>query len=248
MNADPRAVAINVGANTNEPGFRGPIYADGSFEYVPIPEREPIREDATVPTYADLDLGVDVSSVADVPVHLDPTFAGVHGSECYTYGDPYGVKARPLVELDAGDYVFFYATLSTAAEPSREWIAPEWGAYVIGAFRLAREPVAGEEYAELPPEEREVFSNNAHVKRRSFDAAVLLYGDPGESALFETPLPLSSPDAGTEANRAITELSSDSGKGPWWRRPMRFDAEATRTLRSIHERGEYEQLQPGERR
>ncbi|MDY6819435.1 MAG: hypothetical protein SVG88_12300, partial [Halobacteriales archaeon] len=24
-----RAVAINVGANTNEPGFRGPIYPDG---------------------------------------------------------------------------------------------------------------------------------------------------------------------------------------------------------------------------
>ncbi len=26
----PRAVAVNVGANTNEPGFRGPVYADGS--------------------------------------------------------------------------------------------------------------------------------------------------------------------------------------------------------------------------
>jgi hypothetical protein len=44
-----RGVAVNVGANTNEPGFRGPIYADGSFEYVPIPERDP------TPPAADLD-------------------------------------------------------------------------------------------------------------------------------------------------------------------------------------------------
>jgi hypothetical protein len=50
-----RSVAINVGANTNEPGFRGPIYDDGRFEYVPIPESEPIDPEATVPTYGDLD-------------------------------------------------------------------------------------------------------------------------------------------------------------------------------------------------
>ena len=41
-----RSVAINVAANTNEPGFRGPIYGDGRFEYVPIPESEPVGEDA----------------------------------------------------------------------------------------------------------------------------------------------------------------------------------------------------------
>lgn len=37
----PRAVAINVGANTNAPGVRGLIRSDGRFEYVPIPETEP---------------------------------------------------------------------------------------------------------------------------------------------------------------------------------------------------------------
>ena len=231
-----RSVAINVGANTNVPGFRGPIYADGRFEYVPIPEPEPTREGAEVPTYADLDLSerVDVESVADEPVHLDPTFAGVHGCERYTYGDPYGVKARPLLELEAGDVVFFYATLSAVDDPSDGWIAPEWGTYVVGHFRLDRDPLTAEAYRDLPESERSAFANNAHAKRETFDAEVLLSGDDSGSELYDVAVPLSTREAGADANRLVTELSSDSGKGPWWRRPMKFDREATEELLAIH--------------
>jgi hypothetical protein len=228
-----RSVAINVAANTNEPGFRGPIQGDGRFEYVPIPEIEPTRADADVPTYGDLDLDVDASAVADRPVHLDPTFAGHHGCERYTYGDPYGVKARPLLALSAGDYVFFYATLSTTAADPADWLAPEWGAYVIGQFRLARDPVPGDAYPDLPPDERAGFASNAHLKRETFDAAVLLAGDPGASALYERGVPLSRPGDGAEANRLVTELSSDSGRGPWWRRPLRFGADGTEEIRRL---------------
>ncbi|WP_394338202.1 hypothetical protein [Halorubrum sp. Ib24] len=55
---DPRAVAVNVAANTNQPGFRGPVYPDGSFAYVPIPEsaatlpRERFPSDEPLPKYA----------------------------------------------------------------------------------------------------------------------------------------------------------------------------------------------------
>ena len=228
-----RSVAINIGANTNEPGFRGPIFPDGTFEYIPIPETEPIRSGATVPTYGELALGTDVSDVSETPVHLDPTFAGVHGSSTYTYGDPHGVKARPLLELQAGDFVFFYATLSrTAGETDSfaPWITPRWGAYIIGQFRLAREPIDGGDFFDRPAEERERFSENAHLKRDPFDASVLLYGDPSESVLYDVAIPLSSREAGVEANRLVTELSSDSGKGPWWRRPMKFDEEGTEAI------------------
>ena len=233
-----RSVAINVAANTNDPGFRGPIYGDGRFGYVPIPESEPIRADAEVPTYGDLDLAVDASAVADRPVHLDPTFAGVHGCDSYTYGDPHGVKARPLLDLSAGDHVFFYATLSTADEDSADWIAPGWGAYVVGHFLLARDPVPGDAYPALPPAERAVFASNAHVKRATFDAAVLLAGEPGRSALYEVAVPLSSREAGVDANRLVTERSSDSGNGPWWRRPLRFDASGTEALLAVHDTGD----------
>lgn len=230
---EPRSVAINVGANTNAPGFRGPIYDDGTFEYIPIPETEPIRSDASVPTYGTLNLQTDVSDVADTPVHLDPTFAGVHGSSTHTYGDPHGVKARPLRDLDAGDFVFFYATLSTAHDDSPPWIAPRWGAYIIGQFRLACDPSTGAEFVDQSTEDRDAYEENAHLKRETFDASVLLRGDPAESALYDVAIPLSTPDAGVDANQIVTDLSSDSGKGPWWRRPMKFDPAGTQTILEI---------------
>ncbi|MFC7074915.1 Nmad3 family putative nucleotide modification protein [Haloarcula halophila] len=224
-----RSVAINVGANTNEPGFRGPVFPDGSFEYIPIPESEPTAE--PVPTYADLDLETDVSAVADRPVHFDPEFPEA-GGDRYTYGDEHGVKAGPLSELSAGDYLFFYATLSTVGEGA-VWAPPEWGAYVVGHFCLARDAVTGEGYRELSAEEQAVFDSNAHVKRESVDARVLVLGDPAASQLYETVVPLSTPDGGTEANHLVTDLSSDSGKGPWWRRPMRFDEAGTERLLAL---------------
>ncbi|MFB6192411.1 MAG: hypothetical protein ABEI11_03725 [Haloarculaceae archaeon] len=232
----PRAVAVNVGANTNEPGFRGPIRADGSFEFVPIPEPEPTR--VPVPTYADLGLDLPFelpASVAARPVHLDPEFPELPGAERYTYGDPYGVKARPLSELSAGDWALFYATLDAVADDPPGWQAPGWGAYLVGGFRLARDPLSGDDYRAADEETRAVFANNAHVKRETFDAAVLLHGDPDASALFDRAIPLSGRSAGTEPNRLVTELSTDSGKGPWWRRPLRFDRAATAELLEIRE-------------
>lgn len=243
-----RGLAINVGANTTLPGFRAPIYPDGAFDYVPIPEREPT--DDPVPTYADLDLPYAVpDELLDRPVHHDPAFAGTHGAETYTYGDEYGVKAGPLSDLSAGDWALFYATLSTAGrgalgvrdDPApADWQAPEWGAYLIGAFRLAVDPVTGAEYRELPPAERERYRENAHLRRETVDAKVLLAGDPDDSRLFDRAVPLSTREAGSEANRLVTEFSEDSGKGPWWRRPLRFDREGVETLLACAERGDYE--------
>jgi hypothetical protein len=222
-----RSVAINVAANTNEPGVRGPIDADGRFEYIPIPESEPTAE--PVPTYADLDLATPLpEGTLDRPVHLDPQFAGYPHCDRYTYGDEHGVKASPISELRAGDYLFFYATLSTT--DGADWQPPEWGAYLIGHFRLARDAVTGETYRDLPAEERAAFETNAHVRRETFDARVLVLGDPEESTLYDLAVPFSTPTGGTEANAYVTDLSSDSGKGPWWRRPMRFDESGTEQL------------------
>ena len=140
----------------------------------------------------------------------------------YTYGDPYPVKAGPLGDLAAGDYVFFYATLEVSA--NADWLPPNWGAFVIGQFRLARDPLtpAGD-WTELEPADRDRFARNAHLRRADFDARVLLSGDPEASALFDRAVPLSEPEGGTVANDLVTDHSSDSGAGPWWRRPLRFE-------------------------
>jgi len=238
-----RAVAVNVAANTNLPGFRGPVYPDGRFEYVPIPEREPVAEGASVPTYADLDLSFPVpESVADRAVHLDPSFAGVHGAAATTYGDEHGVKARPIRSLAPGDRLLFYATL--ALHPAPETVGdappsgvdadpdlpPEWGAYLIGAIVVDR-VVDGGEVAGMTPEERAAagVADNAHLRRADPDPEVIVAGREG-SGLFERAVPLSTPTAGADANRLVTELSNDSGKGPWWRRVLRYDEAGTAAL------------------
>ena len=241
----PEALAINVAANTTLPGFRAPIEPDGRFAYVPIPEREPTGADAEVPTYGDLSFRVPVGvpdDLHDRRVHLDPEFAGHHGCREFTYGDEHGVKAGPIADLSAGDFLLFYATLERRADrpegayPDR--IPPEWGAFLIGGFRLAVDPVTGEDYPGLGEDLRPRFSNNAHVKRRRFDARVLAMGDPEGSALFERAVPLSDPDAGADPGRLVTDLSGDSGRGPWWRRPLGFGTEATgRLLSTLREHG-----------
>ena len=236
-----RAAAINVGANTSLPGFRGPIYPDGSFEYVPIPEREPIDPDATVPTYGDLAASLRTpipEELFDRNVHLDPEFAGYPCCERYTYGDEHGVKAGPLSRLDPGDHLYFYATLSSVDAPSgvdssdgNEWIPPEWGAFLIGHFEIAQ-CITGEAYAELGAAERRPFANNAHVKRSTVDADVFVLGT-DDSRLYDRAVPLSTPAAGSEPNELVTELSTDSGRGPWWRRVLRFDQDPADELAAV---------------
>jgi len=226
-----RAIAINIGANTNEPGFRGPVSPDGSFEYIPIPESEPTTE--TVPTYGDLAAHLETpipDSLVETPVHLDPEFPEYPYCERYSYGDEHGVKAGPLSALSAGDYVFFYATLTVTAPA--DWLPPEWGAFLVGQFRLDRDPVVPTE-ATVP---EDCFANNAHCKREPMDARVLLAGDPAASRLYDRVRPLSSPAGGTDPNGVVTDLSADSGRGPWWRRPLRFGAAETETLLGIDAR------------
>ncbi|GAB6879800.1 hypothetical protein JCM17823_20740 [Halorubrum gandharaense] len=261
-----RAVAVNVAANTNDPGFRGPVYPDGTFAYVPIPEREPTRPPSAfpvadpVPTYADCELPFELpTKLRDVPVHQDPEFPGVHGRSAPTYGDHAPIKAGPIGDLERGDWLLFYATLTLrpadwrgpgtevvgddgADERGGDWLretsetgetgaavnddlAPDWGAYLFAAMRV--ETVVNDPSeataADLVP-------TNAHLKRGPVDARVVVRGDPNASGLFERVLPLSTPDAGADANRLVTDLSADSGKGPWWRRPLRYDDGATDEL------------------
>jgi len=244
-----RALAINVAANTNLPGVRGPIYPDGSFVYLPIPEREPVDAATDVPTYDDLLAELPTLPFAlpadsrDTTVHLDPEFAGYPFCESYTYGDEHGVKAGPISELEPDDSLFFYATLSRHEPPAGvdtggavEWVAPEWGTYLIGEFRVA-DILDSDACASLSPEERAMFASNAHCKRAEFDAKVLVRGGE-DSRLFDRAVPLSAPDAGATANRIVTELSNDSGAGPWWRRRLWFDETATTTLRSLTAAGD----------
>jgi len=231
-------------------------------EREPIAERPPTYADLAADL--DLPFRLP-DEVRDRRVHLDPEFAGYPFCERHTYGDEHGVKAGPIADLGPGDSLFFYATLTnyprgevdgegTSAGASASgsgdgvappgpgvpaadrpgWMPPDWGAYLIGELRVAR-VVTGDDYRDLPAADRAAFRNNAHVKRETFDAAVLVEGGPG-SGLLDRAVPLSA-GAGTDANRIVTDLAGDSGAGPWWRRVLRFDADSTAELRRLAERG-----------
>lgn len=83
--------------------------------------------------------------------------------------------------------------------------------------------------------------SNAHFRREEFDAEYIVLGDPEQSQLYDKPIPLSG-DSGTDANRIVTSLSEDSGAGPWYRRPLPFNREATEKLLSALRSQEYDSL------
>jgi len=236
-----KSVALNIGANSDTPGGRGPIFADGSFRYIPITE-----SDATVlePTYRHLGLDETRPKAAhDSVTHFDPEFPELEYGQNYTYGDRHTRKTSEISKLNKGDVLFFYATLDYADDnnPEFDWINEEWGAYIIGHFRLERDPVPKDEYEEMPAEVKSQVGSNAHFRREEFDAEYIVLGDREQSQLYDKPIPLSG-DTGTAANRVVTSLSEDSGAGPWYRRPLPFNEDATEKLLRALRSQEYDFL------
>jgi hypothetical protein len=192
-------VLCGIGSDTTNAGRVAPIYDDGRFEYVPIPEKTPETEETA--TYGTWGLRYDEGVAADLltaitpdpsegttlrgedlrdwPLHRDPNF------EALTYGEHRPNYVRRLRGLDPGDVVGFYAGL----RPSRGGRAHR---YLIGYVTVDAVDVIPAEASR--EEAAAVFANhpeNAHAKRaragpRYYDEemVVLVSGrDPG--GLFE---------------------------------------------------------------
>ncbi|WP_414691749.1 hypothetical protein [Noviherbaspirillum sp.] len=103
-------VLLRVGIDSGSGGMQGPLFADGSFELIPIPDNK-----GHGPTCGTT-LGVKGTPLSEYfspsrrgamstkSMHLDPEF------ETFTYGDPTPPKAS-LRALRAGDMLVFYAGL-----------------------------------------------------------------------------------------------------------------------------------------
>lgn len=234
------SVGINVGSQTNpEEHGRGPIYSDGSFEYVPITEWD---ESVHYPTHDDLKTEASIvqEHLNDV-VHFDPEFPEFEVGEQYTFGDPGDRKRKSLSKLSEGDYVFFYGTLDyrDSRPPERYWINKDWGGYIFGHFRLAIDPVVGkEEYQDAPEDVKNALQNNAHLRRKELDEDILfILGDPDCSALYETPIPLSLPATTlTPAAKAnyLFEMEGVDKRSAWQRGPLEFNRDVTEMLLQCH--------------
>lgn len=154
--AKPRVVLLRVGLDTgfSEVGDLSPLFDDGTFTYIPIPEKGPGEpaygntKDGRGRLLADYFSGENKRKEAYCrQIHFDPEF------ETYTYGDPTSNKAG-LRQLSRGDYLVFYAGFKKYPGHERA------GLYIFGYFVVAQTTAAlGKSREELLKD----FGRNAEV-------------------------------------------------------------------------------------
>jgi hypothetical protein len=194
-----KALLLRLGIDKGCGGALAPLFADGSFEYISIPERRDSRETRTFGNT----VGVHARPLSTynlpkklehVKMHVDPEF------ETYTYGDP-SIKRTYLLKLDPGDLLVFYAGL-------QPWdYDGERALYIIGYFTVETTI----DMRRLSDDEREDirrrYPNNAHVKRQHDDNAVIVIGDPTKSRLLHRAIRISvkRPDRRGRPMHAVSE-------------------------------------------
>jgi len=161
---------INVGVNASHGQLRSPVFDDGTFEFIPIPEqgrRRSCPECGTLPRYCDLKSfnGLDLSKFIPTNyyhhrVHNDPEFVS------YTYGDypTISPRAANLKKLVRGDFLFFLARL---VKYRNEAFTKKAGFYIIGYFEV--EDILKEATSRPKQSILKKFINNAHVHRALYD-------------------------------------------------------------------------------
>ena len=195
-----KALLLRVGIDRGAGGALAPIFQDGRFEYVPIPETSATRSPLT---YATLP-GRRVSSLATVlpprlalrRPHLDPDFAAA------AYGDAALGKRRQLLRLSRGDVIVFYAGLAPRPPEDRPRL------FAIGTLRVSRvhdlrdgEPMGADLGARL--------AGTAHFLRQPRDPELaLVEGESGGATLFERATPL-----GDGRDRMLPDLARLGYKG-----------------------------------
>jgi hypothetical protein len=162
-----KVVLLRVGIDKICGGIHSPLFKNGTFEFVPIPEyfyRMHPFDAEKVKTFTTekgsfgkpfIDYfkkeGKDKEQHRYCPIHNDPDF------ETFTYGDGNSTK-QTLVNLEKGDYVVFYASLEGFD------FEISAGLYVIGYFEVEYSLLATEESQfELLTED---FAENYHIKNK----------------------------------------------------------------------------------
>lgn len=153
-----RIAMLRIGVDSGSGGIHGPLFRDGSFEYIPIPDGRGDDERTYGNTIGRK--GVNFveyfpehrrQAMASQPIHFDPEFVS------FTYGDPTSPKAG-LRHLRRGDLLIFYCGL-------RGWdFQCDPALYLMGYFEVESAGVACEQTEE---EISRLFSNNFHVRHRS---------------------------------------------------------------------------------
>jgi len=202
-----QVVLLRVGIDSGCGGIQGPLFKDGTFDFVCIPDNNRV----SVHTYGNM-VGLDGRPhvdyfaesrrkvMAEQHVHVDPEW------KTFTYGDPTTPK-RSLRSLRPGDFLAFYCGL-------QEWDADGgWNReyrpalFLAGYFEVALAGMAGEFDKRVL---RTEFGNNFHVRypsvfKQQRDALVLVKGGP-DSRMFRMAHQISS-EAKDRADKPLKVLS-----------------------------------------
>ena len=105
-----KALLLRVGIDRGTGGALSPVFPDGTFEYVPIPERKRTRDRASYATLVGRH-GAPLANylprkLAQAHPHIDPDF------KTATYGDAAPRKRRQLSRLMPHDILVFYCGLA----------------------------------------------------------------------------------------------------------------------------------------
>jgi len=153
-----KVAMLRVGIDAGCGGIQGPLFQDGSFEYVPIPNGTDIdprtyeklvgRHGRPLIDYFPYSLK---SKMIYKSAHVDPEF------ETFTYGDPTRPKAG-LRKLEKGDMLIFYCGLEG-------WdFRCDPGLYLMGYFEVKTAGLATDYSSD---EIERIFGKNFHVRHKS---------------------------------------------------------------------------------
>ena len=233
----PRTYLANIGANSSHP-YASPLFEDGAFELLPIPERPASAgrnsvllggltswNDAARPLRRWIPQGL-----WRAPAHLDPEF------ETLTYGDncERAPRAAALKRVVPGDLILFIARLEAWADGA---FTGQAGFFLVGFLEVEAvlpcvrgRPVEGA---------LQRFRANAHVRKGMNEARLWdgfwVFGGSARSCRFRRAVPV---------DRALAErVFVTSGGAPWrWdggRSELQVIGSYTRTCRCIIEPGSH---------
>jgi hypothetical protein len=181
-----KALLIRVGIDSGAGGGLAPVFPDGSFEYIPIPEDANSVESRRYCTEEGRS-GILFSEFVPKKyrrrkLHYDPEF------QTNTYGD-YKVKRMNIVEK--GDIIAFYAGLVTMEGYGVGWVkTKETGLYLIGKI-----VVSDILHVNHSISKDEVLSRklnlNAHFKRHNDSNYYICKGFSTKSGLLDKAVPIS---------------------------------------------------------
>ena len=207
-----RVFLVNVGVNASHGSIRSPLFSDGTFELLPIPEARALWS-PTLPAYPKLACFNDPTEtlatyVSDhyrnIRLHDDPEF------RTFTYGDNPNASPRAagLRACGPGDYLFFVARLVPYADGR---FRGDPGFYLVG-FLLVEEVLKD---VTVFPNGRDftLFGANAHVRRAAYhrnalDGFWVWKGSSERSSRLRYAVPL---------DRAMCQATLRDARGTPWR-------------------------------